>query len=91
MSNDETTEQDKADAINRASLIASLRRERLGYTQRGLDKRVAAVDAELKRLGADKEEQAEAAEEAEEAESAQPLETAVESKPRRITGSRSSK
>ncbi|WFF07248.1 hypothetical protein O7622_01205 [Micromonospora sp. WMMD1076] len=35
------------------TLIAALRRERAGYVQRNLPDRVAAVDAELSRLGVD--------------------------------------
>lgn len=58
---------------NRESVIAALRRERTGYVSRGLDDRVAGVDAELKRLGAAPEERAQSA----------PQETAVETKPRR--------
>jgi hypothetical protein len=42
-----TTEEPGADE----ALIESLKRERAGYVQRDLPDRVAAVDAELKRLG----------------------------------------
>lgn len=34
-------------------IIAALRRERVGYAARGLADRVAAVDAQLRALGAD--------------------------------------
>ncbi|MCX4786468.1 hypothetical protein OG369_09820 [Streptomyces sp. NBC_01221] len=78
MSGEENIEEAAAAAVKR-SLVASLRRERAGYVTRGLDERVAGVDAELKRLGAAKEL-------AEEREPAEPLETAVESKPRRTAG-----
>ncbi|WP_371670023.1 hypothetical protein OG985_21720 [Streptomyces sp. NBC_00289] len=50
--------------------IASLRRERTAYVAYGREDRVAAVDAELERWGA-------------EPEAAGPTETAAESKPRR--------
>lgn len=72
----ERTEAEIA-AGRRRDLVASLERERDGYKVRGLDKRVAEVDAELKRLGTGK---VPAADEAPESE---PRETAVESKPRR--------
>ncbi|MER7806164.1 hypothetical protein [Streptomyces sp900116325] len=77
MSDEENTEEAAAAASRRAT-VAALRRERAGYKLRGLDKRVAEVDAELKRLGADKEPVTER-------EATEPLETAVESKPRRTT------
>lgn len=68
-----------------AALVASLRRERAGYVQRGLDKRAAQVDEQLKQLDADD------GDGTEQREAAAPLETAVESKPRRTAGSRSGK
>jgi hypothetical protein len=34
-----------------AAQVAALLRERAGYVEKGLDDRVAAVDAELRRLG----------------------------------------
>ncbi|MFB6675603.1 hypothetical protein ACFCWG_24895 [Streptomyces sp. NPDC056390] len=71
----ERTEAEVA-AERRRDLVASLERERDGYKMRGLGKRVAEVDAELKRLGADKQP-------ATEREATEPRETAVESKPRR--------
>jgi hypothetical protein len=83
MSGEENTEEAAAEAA-KSALVASLRRERAGYVARGLDERVAGVDAELKRLGATKAQ-------TEEREQSEPLETAVESKPRRTTGSRSGK
>lgn len=83
MSDEENTEelaaQEAADA-----LVASLRRERAGYVARGLDERVAGVDAELKRLGASKPP-------AEARAQAEPLETAVDSKPRRTASARGGK
>ncbi|MEV0779179.1 hypothetical protein [Streptomyces sp. NPDC050428] len=78
MSGEENTEEAAAEAATRA-LVASLRRERAGYVARGLDERVAGVDAELKRLGAAKAPTEERAQ-------AEPRETAVESKPRRTAG-----
>lgn len=82
----ESTEAEVA-AAQRASLVASLRRERAGYVARGLDKRVAQVDEQLKGLVADKEPQPAA----EVRESAEPLETAVESKPRTTAAGRGSR
>lgn len=67
--------QAAAEDPNREGVIAALRRERAGYVLRKLDDRVAGVDAELKRLGADTDV-------AEEREQKAPRETAVESKPR---------
>lgn len=79
----ETTEDDVAEA-RKASLVASLRRERAGYVTRGLDKRAAQVDEQLKELGADKEQ----VPAKEEREASAPLETAVESKPRTTAAGR---
>lgn len=83
--NQTETEETEAPAVqaepvdpNREGVIAALRRERAGYAQRGLDDRVAGVDAELERLGAGAEERVQSA----------PRETAVESKPRRTAGGR---
>lgn len=80
----ETTEDDVAEA-RKTSLVASLRRERASYVTRGLDKRAAQVDEQLKELGADKE-QALA-----EREASAPLETAVESKPRTTAAGRANR
>jgi hypothetical protein len=79
----ETTEAEAAEA-QKASLVASLRRERAGYVTRGLDKRAAQVDEQLKELGADKD----PAPAGEEREASAPLETAVESKPRTTAAGR---
>lgn len=65
-------EPSEAEDPNREGVIAALKRERAGYVARGLDDRVAGVNAELKRLGADGDDHAQSA----------PQETAVESKPR---------
>jgi hypothetical protein len=44
-------EEKTDEEVQREAYVAALQRERAGYVQRGLDDRVAAVDAELKRLG----------------------------------------
>lgn len=44
-------EEKTDEEVQRGAYVASLQRERAGYVLRGLDDRVAAVDAELKRLG----------------------------------------
>lgn len=68
--------------VDKEAIVAALHRERAGYVQRGMKDRVAEVDAELKRLDGSKP----AAKE--QREDAKPLETAVESKPRRTASSR---
>ncbi|MFJ8871088.1 hypothetical protein ACIRD6_35715 [Streptomyces sp. NPDC102473] len=82
----EATEAEAAEA-QKASLVASLRRERAGYVTRGLDKRAAEVDEQLKELGADKDPKPEP----EEREASAPMETAVESKPRTTASGRSTR
>ncbi|MGW3595007.1 hypothetical protein [Streptomyces sp. NPDC005167] len=72
----ERTEAEVA-AERRRDLVVALERERDGYKVRGLGKRVAEVEAEIKRLGTDK------APAADETPAPEPRETAVESKPRR--------
>jgi len=68
------------------AILAALHRERAGYEQRGMKDRVAEVDAELKRLEGDKP-----ATKVEEQPTTEPLETAVESKPRRTAAPRGRK
>ncbi|WP_326739143.1 hypothetical protein [Streptomyces sp. NBC_01022] len=82
----ERSEAEVAEA-QKASLAASLRRERAGYVTRGLDRRAAQVDEQLKELGADKG----PAPEPEERGASAPMETAVESKPRTTASGRSNR
>lgn len=75
-------DEKSAEDVQRNAYVTALRRERAGYELRGLKDRQAAVDAELKRLGAT------VSAAREEQHSAEKLETAADSKPRR-TASRS--
>ena len=78
---DEKTEAQVA-AERRRALRASLERERDGYKTRGLDDRAGQVDEQIKLL--DPDDDAGAADEpAEQHAGPGPVETAVESKPRR--------
>lgn len=85
----EQTEAEIA-AERRAAHRAALERERAGYETRGLPKRVAQVDEQLKQLDAAGESEGDAPA-VEEREASAPRETAVESKPRRTASSRGSK
>ncbi|MEU2313145.1 hypothetical protein ACFWFS_00310 [Streptomyces albidoflavus] len=71
----ELTEAEVA-AERRRALVASLERERDGYRTRGLDKRAAQVEEELKRLTKGEGDAGEARQ------PTTPTETAVEAKPR---------
>lgn len=71
---EDEVEQERTDA-----LVASLTREGDGYRVRGLNDRAAQVEAQIRQLGTAKPEP-------EEREQTAPMETAVDSKPRRTTG-----
>lgn len=79
-------EEKTDEETQREAYAEALRRERAGYVMRGLDNRVKAVDAELKRIGASSSSPA-----SEERLDSAPRETAVESKPRRTASPRGAK
>ncbi|RSN13746.1 hypothetical protein DMH25_08115 [Streptomyces sp. WAC 01325] len=83
---DEKTEAQVA-AERRRALRASLERERDGYKTRGLDERVHQVEEQIKLLDSDDSNDSDDAaavdEPAEQQAGPGPVETAVESKPRR--------